>query len=75
MPLRAFAFIPDSVRAWNKWCLDTESSAKAYTVATLPDATRNRGLIVLVTDEAGGATLAFSEGSAWRRVQDRAVVT
>lgn len=31
--------------------------------------------VVFVSDESGGATLAFSEGNQWRRVQDRAVVT
>jgi hypothetical protein len=75
MPLTPFFSVPDSVRFWNVWCQQTEYFAKAYTVATLPDATQNRGLIVLVTNEAGGATLAFSSGLDWRRVQDRAVVS
>ena len=46
-----------------------------YTVATLPTASSfTRGLIY-VSDETGGATLAFSDGTNWRRVQDRAVVS
>lgn len=37
---------------------------------------RNGGAsVVYCTDEAGGATLAFSDGSDWRRVSDRAVVS
>lgn len=46
-----------------------------YTVATLPAAaTYPRGLIY-VSNETGGATLAFSDSTNWRRVQDRAVVS
>ena len=49
--------------------------AKTYTVSTLPSAsTYARGLIY-VSNETGGATLAFSDGTDWRRVQDRAVVS
>jgi hypothetical protein len=45
-----------------------------YTVDTLPSAARPAQLI-FVSDETGGATVAFSDGSAFRRVQDRAVVS
>lgn len=44
-----------------------------YTVATLPNVGGGGGMI-FVSDETGGATLAFSDGTNWRRVQDRAVV-
>jgi hypothetical protein len=44
-----------------------------YTVATLPNVGSGGGMI-LVSDETGGATLAFSDGINWRRVQDRAIV-
>ncbi len=33
------------------------------------------GALIFVSDEAGGPTLAFSDGTNWRRVQDRAVVS
>lgn len=46
-----------------------------YTVATLPSAATYRRGLIEVSDEAGGTTLAFSDGSNWRRVQDRAQVT
>ncbi len=46
---------------------------KAYTIGTLPAATA-AGLIY-VSDETGGATLAFSDGTNWRRAQDRAIVS
>lgn len=44
------------------------------TVATLPAATAP-GQLVYVTDETGGPVLAFSDGSDWRRITDRAVVS
>lgn len=48
----------------------------SYTVAALPSAVAvGAGAIVYVSNESGGAVLAFSDGAAWRRVTDRAVVT
>jgi hypothetical protein len=48
------------------------SSAKA----ALPGAAVvGAGAVLLVPDEAGGAVLAFSDGTDWRRVTDRAVVS
>lgn len=46
-----------------------------YTVGTLPSAVTYARGIIYVSDETGGATLAFSDGTDWRRVQDRAVVS
>ena len=45
----------------------------SYTVASLPNVGGGTG-IIYVSDETGGATLAFSDGTNWRRVQDRAIV-
>lgn len=47
----------------------------SYTVATLPSAANNPRALIYVSNESGGATVAFSDGAAWRRVQDRAVVS
>jgi hypothetical protein len=46
----------------------------AYARAALPPAASGAGQVIFVPDEAGGATLAFSDGTRWRRVGDRAVV-
>jgi hypothetical protein len=46
----------------------------SYTVAGLPSASP-AAQFVYVTDEAGGAVPAFSDGTDWRRVTDRNVVT
>lgn len=43
--------------------------------AALPSAATYVYGIIYVTDEAGGAVLAFSDGTNWRRVTDRAVVS
>ena len=46
----------------------------AYAVAALPPAASGAAQIIFVADEAGGPVLAFSDGTDWRRVTDRAVV-
>ena len=44
------------------------------TVLELSTLVASIGSIVFCTNETGGATLAFYDGSDWRRVSDRAVV-
>jgi hypothetical protein len=52
------------------------AQAKSYTVATVPSASASgAGAIIYVTDESGGAVLAFSDATNWRRVTDRAVIS
>jgi len=51
-----------------------------YSVTALPSASDNGSLndftsLIYIYDEVGGATLAFSDGTNWRRVQDRAIVS
>ena len=48
---------------------------ETYTVLTLPDAAANARGLIYVSDEAGGAVPAFSDGTNWRRLTDRAVVS
>lgn len=45
------------------------------TVATVPSASGNLRGMIFVSDETGGATIAFSDGTNWRRVQDLAIVS
>lgn len=45
----------------------------SYTVATLP--AQNTGAMIYVSNETGGAVPAFSDGTNWRRVTDRAIVS
>lgn len=59
-----------------KLTVDGSVRVKSYAKASLPSASgEGAGAIVHVSDEAGGAVLAFSDGTNWRRVTDRAVVT
>lgn len=46
-----------------------------YTVAALPTASSYPGGQIMVTDEVGGYVPAFSDGTNWRRVTDRAIVS
>ncbi len=51
------------------------NTLRSYTVATLPAAgATNNAAFVIVSDETGGFTAAYSDGTNWRRVQDRMVV-
>lgn len=43
--------------------------------ADLPDPALWAGALIHVTDDIGGAVPAFSDGTNWRRVTDRAVVS
>ena len=47
-----------------------------FTVAGVPSAaTLGAGTTIYVSNESGGATVAFSDGANWRRVTDRAVIS
>ncbi len=55
--------------------VDGALRVKSFAKAALPAAAgQGAGAVVFVPDEVGGATLAFSDGAAWRRVADLAVV-
>ena len=46
----------------------------SFVVASLPSAAQP-GQMIYVSDETGGSVMAFSDGSNWRRITDRAVVS
>ena len=48
---------------------------RQYTVATLPTASLWEGATIYVSDETGGAVMAFSDGTNWRRFTDRVIVS
>lgn len=48
---------------------------KSYTVATVPTAITSKRYIIFVSDETGGATIAFNDGTNWRRVADRTIIS
>jgi hypothetical protein len=47
---------------------------ETYPKDRLPTAAQ-AGILIFVPDEAGGSTFAFSDGTNWRRVADRAIVS
>ena len=48
----------------------------AYTLATVPNASASgAGATIYVSDETSGSTLAFSDGTDWRRTSDRVVIS
>lgn len=47
----------------------------SFTVATVPSAANNPQVLIYVSNESGGATVAFSDATNWRRVQDRAIIS
>ena len=56
--------------------VDGALRVKSFAKAALPAAGgQGAGAIVFVSDDAGGATLAFSDGSTWRRVADLAAIS
>jgi hypothetical protein len=55
--------------------VDGAIRCKSYTVATVPSAALGAGQIIYVSDDVGGAVLAFSDGTNWRRVTDRAIIS
>lgn len=70
-----------SERVWFEWfrsvsreIRSTKNAAPSYLKTALPPAT-TAGEIIFVSNESGGAVLAFSDGTNWRRVTDRAIVS
>lgn len=54
---------------------DGSEGLTSYLVAAVPTpSAANTGGLIYVSDETGGSTIAFSDGTNWRRVQDRAIV-
>lgn len=77
MPITPFIYTPQKDSEWAKYlqsCIVTADTLKEYLVADLPDPASLEGRkirLAFVTDEVGGFTMAFNDGVAWRRVQDR----
>lgn len=46
----------------------------SFTVAGVPSASP-AGQVIYVSNESGGAVLAFSDGTNWRRCTDRAIIS
>lgn len=83
--------VPDKEHfSWAKWFVSVFErtgsgplAVQGYPKASLPSpgewgsvaASDPFSSIIFVNDETGGSVLAFSDGTNWRRVTDRAVVS
>lgn len=67
-----FVYITDR---WRLVSVTGPQQLFTYTVAGLPSAAMFLNAIVCVSNAAGGAVQAFSDGTNWRRVDDRAIVS
>ncbi|SRR6266404_1485143 len=48
---------------------------KTYVKAALPSAATGINGLIIVSDDVGGLTPAFSDGTNWRRVADRNIIS
>lgn len=67
------------VIAWVRALSKEPAYLPSYTVSTLPSAadwyTSQNSSMIFVSNESGGAVAAFTDGTNWRRVTDRAIVS
>lgn len=69
-------FIDDLVQKLNMQIFGRAVRLPGYTVATLPAVPDvSEPSQIFVSDETGGSVPAFSDGTNWRRVTDRAIVS
>lgn len=69
-----FSVDEDKTVTFDTAVCNTALSVPPYSASSLPTASP-AGRIIFVADAAGGATIAFSDGTDWRSVVDRAVIT
>lgn len=69
--------LDDLTSKLNESLFGDQVELSSYTVATLPAVDASRPGMIFVSDESGGAVMAFSDPVAgtWNRCTDRAVVT
>lgn len=81
-PPYAVAILRDVV-AWVSALAKQPANLPSYTVADLPSAADwfssaagdGRSALIFVSNESGGAVPAFTDGTNWRRVTDRNIVS
>lgn len=58
------------------WHAGSDVRHRSFTVGTAPSASSSgAGTMIYVSNESGGAVPAFSDGTNWRRVTDRAIIS
>ena len=81
-PVEDYGFIGDLANITVDYGVKSEietrkpTSHDSYTVAEAQALTYiNPGDMIFVSDESGGSTMAFYDGSDWRRIQDRQIIS
>ena len=54
---------------------DNNINVLEYNISSVPNASENKGLLILVSNEINGSVIAFSDGTEWRRVTDREIIS
>lgn len=57
------------------WVYSTPFTLPSYTVAGVPAAATYTAGLAYISNESGGAVVAFSDGTNWRRLTDRAIIS
>lgn len=65
-------WLPDYTRAIER-AIKRSARLMSFTVTALPSG--EAGDMIFVSNESGGAVPAFFDGTNWRRVTDRAIVS
>jgi hypothetical protein len=73
-------YLDDLEERLNTFLLGDAVKIPSYAKASLPSAANNfetgeSSSLIYVTDDVGGAVVAFTDGTDWRRVTDRAVIS
>ncbi len=54
---------------------EERNKLEEFVKASLPSASENQTLQIYVTDDIGGPTPAYSDGTAWRRYKDGNIIS
>ena len=80
-PVTDYGFVTGAANTSSNYGLLTSdarspTSHSSYTVAEAGNITGSTpGDMIFVSNESGGATMAFYDGTNWRRIQDRAIIS
>ncbi len=80
-PVTDYGFVTGAANTSSNYGLLTTdarspTSHSSYTVAEAGNITGSTpGDMIFVSNESGGATMAFYDGTNWRRIQDRAIIS
>lgn len=78
IPAEAPNWVTNMMAGLTDWVQSLRTGPQVITVyskAKLPDATKSRGGLIMVSDDVGGFTPAYSDGTNWRRTADGNIIS